>query len=108
MFIIIVFGYVLTRSPPVSKQDFYFSPPWDQSRDVTPRLGFFVILQCTSFSVCIFILATIITSMQKLTNWCAEALVAYRNSLLNRLSIVQGVKILTIIIIIIIESICIF
>ena len=40
-----------------------------------------------------------------LSNWCAEALVAYRNSLLNRLSIVHGGKILIIIIIIILNVI---
>ena len=39
MFIIIVFDRVLTRSSPVSSQDFYRSLPRDQSRDVTPRLG---------------------------------------------------------------------
>ena len=39
MFIIIVFDWVLTRSSPVSTQDFYCSLPSDQSRDVTPRLG---------------------------------------------------------------------
>ena len=49
MFIIIVFDLVLTRSSPVSSQDFYCSLPRDQSRDVTPRLGVFVILQRTSF-----------------------------------------------------------
>ena len=63
MFIIIVFDRVLTRSSPVSSQDFYCSLPRDQSRDVTPRLGVFVILQCTSFRLCIFIPATIITTM---------------------------------------------
>ena len=36
--------------------------PRDQSRDVTPRLGVFVVLHCTSFRVCIFIPATIITT----------------------------------------------
>ena len=30
---------VLTRSSPVSSQDFYCSLPRDQSRDVTPLLG---------------------------------------------------------------------
>ena len=39
MFIIIVFDGVLKRSSPVPSQDFYCSLPWDQSRDVTPRLG---------------------------------------------------------------------
>ena len=42
MFIIIVFDMVLTRSSPISKQDFYCSLPRDQSRDVTPRLGVFI------------------------------------------------------------------
>ena len=63
MFIINVFYYVLTRCSPVSSQDFYSSLPRDQSRDVTPRLGVFVILRCTSFLVCIFVPATIITTM---------------------------------------------
>ena len=63
MFIIIVFDRVLTSSSPVYSQDFYCSLPRDQSRDVTPRLEVFVILQCTSFRVCFFIPATIITTM---------------------------------------------
>ena len=62
MFIIIVFGFVLTRSSPVSLLDFYCSLPRDQSRDVTPCLGVFHILQCNSFRVCIFIPDTIITT----------------------------------------------
>ena len=48
--------YVLIGSS-VSSLDFHYSFPRDQSRDATPRLGVFVILQCTSFRVCIFILA---------------------------------------------------
>ena len=63
MFIIIVLDYVLLHSSPISSQDFYCSLPRDQSRDVTPRLGVFVILQCTSFLVLILIPATIITNM---------------------------------------------
>ena len=63
MFIIIVFDSVLKLSSPVSSQDFYSSLPWDLSRDVTPRLGVSVILQCTSFHICISIPATIITTM---------------------------------------------
>ena len=65
MFIIIVFDRVLTRSSPVSSEDFYFSLPMDQSRDVTILRFwfFFVILQCTSFRVYIFIPAPIITTM---------------------------------------------
>ena len=59
MFIIIVFDRVLTGSSPVSSQDFYCSFPRDKSRDVTHRLGVFVILQYTSFLVCIFIPAII-------------------------------------------------
>ena len=39
MFIIIAFDRVLTRSFPVSWQDFFCSLPREQSRDVTPRLG---------------------------------------------------------------------
>ena len=45
MFIIIVFDRVLQRSSPGSSQDFNYSLPRDQSRDVTSRLGVFVILQ---------------------------------------------------------------
>ena len=51
MFIIIVFDLVLTRSSPFPSLNFYCSPPRDQSRDVTPRSGVFVIFQCTSFRV---------------------------------------------------------
>ena len=43
MFIIIIFDRVLTRSSPVSLQDFYCSLPRDQSRDVTPRWEFLLI-----------------------------------------------------------------
>ena len=66
MFIIIVFDGVLPRSYPVSSQDFYCSLPRDRSRDVTPPgLGcfFVVILKRTSIRLCIFIPATIITTM---------------------------------------------
>ena len=63
MFIIIVLDGVLKRSSPVSSQDFYCSLARDLSLDVTPCLRVFVILQCTSFRVCIFIPATIITTM---------------------------------------------
>ena len=62
MFIIIVFDTVLKRSSPVSSQDFYCSLPTDLSRDVTPCLGVFVILQCTSFRV-LGIPATIIATI---------------------------------------------
>ena len=45
---IIVFGKVLTRSSLVSSEDFFYCPlPRDLSRNVTPRLWVFVILQCT-------------------------------------------------------------
>ena len=47
----------------LSSQDFNCSLPRDQSRDVTPRLGVFVILKCTPFRVCIFIPATVIKTM---------------------------------------------
>ena len=47
----------------------------DQSRDMTPRLGVFVILQCTSFRLCIFIPATIITTIGVLRpSWFTEIL----------------------------------
>ena len=51
MFIIIVFDRGLTRSSPVSSQDFYCSLPRDQSRDVTSRLGVSITKKCTSFCV---------------------------------------------------------
>ena len=63
MFIIIVLDSVLKRSSPVSSQDFYCFLSRDLSLDVTHCLGVFVILQCTSFLLCIFIPATIITTM---------------------------------------------
>ena len=47
--IIIVFDYVSACSSPVSSQDLYCSLPRDQSRDVTPGLGIFLILQCRYF-----------------------------------------------------------
>ena len=62
MFIIIVFDRVLTPTPHVPSQDFYCSLTRDQSRDVTPRLGIFVILHCTSFRLPICIRAIIITT----------------------------------------------
>ena len=63
MFIIILHDMVLTCSSPVPLQDFYCSLPRDQSRDVTPPMGVFVILQSTSVRVSIFIPATIITTV---------------------------------------------
>ena len=56
---------VLKRSTPVSSQDFYCSLPNDLSRDVTPFVGVFVILHAVDFlsRMCIFIPATIITTM---------------------------------------------
>ena len=63
MFIIIVLDLVLKRSSPVSPQDFYCPLTRDQSRDVTLHLGVFIILQRISFHVCIFIPATITTTM---------------------------------------------
>ena len=41
--------FVSRVSSPVPSQDFNCNLPRDQSRDVTHRLGIFVILQCTSF-----------------------------------------------------------
>ena len=51
----------------------------DQSRDVTSRLAVSDILQCTSFHFHASLL-------QLCNNKFAEALVVYRNSLLNRLT----------------------
>ena len=70
---IVVSDYILTRFSPLPSQDFYCSLSRDQSRDVTPRLGIFVILQLTSFRVWIVIPATIITTTV-CSNRCAEAL----------------------------------
>ena len=50
----VVFVQVLTRSP-VSLLDFFCSLPRNQSRDVTPRLGVSVILQCFPFTFMQFI-----------------------------------------------------
>ena len=61
MFIIIVFRLGNVK---LDCSLFHSLSPSDQSRDVTTRLGVSVILQCTSFRVCIFIPATIITTMQ--------------------------------------------
>ena len=97
---IIVFDKVLIRSSPVSFQDFYCSLPRDQSRDVTPRLGVSVIEECTSF--CVLTSCFRLLLLRLCNNRCAEALVAYRNSLLNRLNIGHGGKIPTIMIIIIV------
>ena len=96
MFIIIVFYMVLTHSSPVSLQDFYCFLPRDQSRDVTSRLGVSINYKCTSFRVLASSFRLLLVRL--CTNRCAEALAAYRNSLLNRWNIVHGVKILTIII----------
>ena len=98
MFIIIVFDQVSTRSSPVSLSDFYCSLPRDQSRDVTPSLGVSVIQNCTSFRVLASFFRLLL--LRLCSNRCAEALLAYTSSLLNRLNIVHGCKILTIIIII--------
>ena len=44
MFIIIVFVRIVTRSSAVSSQDFYCFFPRDQSRDVTTRWEFLLLL----------------------------------------------------------------
>ena len=82
MFIIIVFDWVLTRSAPVSSQDFYCSLPRDQSWDVTPRLVVSINYKCTSFRVLASTFRLLL--LRLCSNRCAEALLAYRNSLLNR------------------------
>ena len=94
MFIIIVFDSVLTRSSPVSSPDFYCSLPKDQSQNVTPLFG--VSIKSASFRVLAASFRLLL--LRQCSNGCAKAIVAYRNSLLNRLSIVHGGKILTIII----------
>ena len=85
MVIIIDFDNVLTLAS-IFSQDIYCSLPRDQSRDVTPRLGVFVILQCISFCVCISFWLLL---LRLCSNMCAEALVAYISSLLNRLGVVH-------------------
>ena len=67
---------------------------------MTPRLGVSVIKKCTSFRVLASSFRLLL--LRLCSNRCAEALVAFIHSLLNRLGIVHGGKILTIIIIIII------
>ena len=84
MFIIIVFDRVLTRSSPLSSQDFYCSLPRDQSRDVTPRLGVNINYKCTSFRVLASSFRLLL--LRLCSNRCAEALVVYRNPLLSRLT----------------------
>ena len=86
MFIIIIFDYVLARSSPVSLQEFYCSLPRDQSRDVTPRLGVFVIPQCTSFFG--YAASFPLLLLRLCCNMSAEALVVCINSLLNRFTAV--------------------
>ena len=73
MFIImIVFYYVLTPSSPVSSQDFFCSLRKDQSRDVTPRLGVFIIISVLPIAHASSFCTTII--LQLCSNRCAEAL----------------------------------
>ena len=72
MFIIIVFYRVLTRSSPVSSQDFYCSLPRDQSLDVTPRLGVSINYKCTSFRVLASSFRLLL--LQLCSNRCAEGL----------------------------------
>ena len=85
MFIIIVFDRVLKLSS-VSSPDFYCSLPRDQSHDVTPCLGVSIDKKCTSFRVLASSFRLIL--LRLCSNRCAEALVVYRNSLLNRLTAV--------------------
>ena len=96
MFIIIVFDRVLTRSSPVYSQDFYCSLPRDQSRDVTPRLGVSINFKSVLHFAFLHLLSgyyyydyVVIGVLRLLLlRLCstrgAEALVAYRNSLMNR------------------------
>ena len=73
MFIIIAFDKVLTCSSTVSSQDFYGSLPRGQSRNVTPRLGVFVILQYSSFRIHASSFRLLV--LRLCNNRCAEALV---------------------------------
>ena len=62
------------------------SLPRDQSRDVTPRFGVLVFEKCTLFR---FLASSFWLLLLRLgSNRCAETLVVYRNSLLNRLTAV--------------------
>ena len=69
MSIIIVFHCVLTRSSPVPSQETDLTR--DQFRDVTPRLGVFVILHCTPFA---YASSFWLLLLRLCSNRCAEAL----------------------------------
>ena len=87
MFIIIVFGRALKRSSSVSSQDFYCSlSRRELSRDVTTRLGVSINEKCTSFRVLASSFRLLL--LRLCSSMCAESLVVYRNSLLNRLTAV--------------------
>ena len=86
MFIIIVFGQVLTGSSPVSSQDLYCSLLRDQSRYRTPRLGVSAILQCTSLHV--HVSSFWLLLLRLCSKRYADALVVYKITLLNRLTVV--------------------
>ena len=79
-----VYYYCIYFSPD-SSQDFYYSLRRDPSRYVTLYYLVSIILLCTSFRV-------YESSFRQLLLWlcgnrCAEALVFYRNSFLNRLTL---------------------
>ena len=61
---------LLTLSSPVSSQDFYFSLPRDQIRDVTPRLGVFVFKSILYFA---YAYSFRLTLLRPCSNRCAEA-----------------------------------
>ena len=62
---------------------------------MTPRLAVFVFQSVLPFA---YASSFRLLLLRLCSNRCAEAIVAYRNSLLKRLNIVHGSKILTIII----------
>ena len=85
MFIIIVFNSVLRPSSSIPSEDIFCSTNY-QSRDVTPHLGVFVILQCSSFRV--HESSFLLLLLRQCSNRCAEAFVVFRNSHLNRLAVI--------------------
>ena len=70
--IIVVFDKILPRSSPVSSQDFYCSLPRDQSRDVIPRMRFFLFSSLLPFA---YAASFRLLLLQLGNNRCAEALV---------------------------------
>ena len=94
MFIIIELDKVLTTSSPVCFAGFLLFSSKGSDTGCDSSLGSFCSLKVYFLSRSCFWLLL----LRLCSNRCAEALVAYRSSILNRLNIVHGGKILTIII----------